>query len=384
MPITITQDAFDSKEIWLTSPELAFTSWTNGKRYKDSSKKVVMSMFGKLMRWLRARDIQLVHCDSAHLKDFLDEERLTKQHRHRYVRLLERVFDHLLSLGILNEQSHNPGRIAAKRKVGRGHNDPTQFLSRQERTLVMRAIGKEIPVEQRLDRWQEIRDRALVAVVLGGGVKVGQVKWMTVNCIDVAVGWVEKRSGGFGGEKHRARLAPWALSALLRWLDVRAQLDLPGNALFPGGAVGPRRPPGAPMHAVSVFRRVHAFLADVGVSLELGLAMARREGPSDIVIEEAAGAARLCAQTLRNTYAASLFEEGAVDELVLEYLGLKSLASAQRLRAAWNIAKHGAADDAGEDAPAASSGEEEIAHFPNLPTAWPTHANRGTALPMGR
>ena len=44
---------------------------------------------------------------------------------------------------------------------------------------------------------------------------------------------------------------------------------------------------------------------------------------------------RVTAQTLRNTYAAFLFDQNIADELIMHYLGLRTLSTVARLRAAY-------------------------------------------------
>lgn len=107
------------------------------------------------------------------------------------------------------------------------------------------------------------------------------------------------------------------------WIALRREMNIPGDVLFVASVTGKARFAGQPMHSTSIFRRTHAFLEALNIHV----------GSSD---PDKPGA-RVCAQTLRNTYAASLFVDGAPDELVTEYMGLTSILSAQRLRASWGV-----------------------------------------------
>lgn len=311
------RDAFETTTFWLTAPELAYSSWISKQAYRDSTKTVYISMFKKMLRWLDDNGIAFHRCDKFHIGAFLDQEKIHKGHRYRYIRMTERVFDHLQAIGAISRISINPGRQAAILKMGNGQNDPTHFFSMYQMQSIIATIQKNGEAKIDVSNWIMARDQALISVILGGGAKVSQLKRMTVNCMNMPGGWLRKEDGR---HPHRAKLPPWAVDSLQRWLEVRAALKVPGNALFPATVTGRGKLAGQPMHPASIFRRINAFLAAVDLGNPATDSTARR-----------------CAQTLRNTYAAALFEEGAPDELVTEYLGLQTVLSAQRLRTAWKL-----------------------------------------------
>lgn len=311
-PVRPSRDVFDSLEIWFSSPDLAFSSWVNRQNLKASSKTVYIAMFRKWVEWLKARGLRLDHVDQGHLRGFLDEENLTKHHRHRYVRLIERAFNHMAAIGY---KGANPGSRAAKNGVGEGHNDPTRFLALGERDALIALVQERIEKhrQEKEPAWTEVRDTALVAAMLGGGLRVSQAQAVTVNCIDMPEGWVALR-GERRDRPHRARLQPFARDAIAYWLEVRKAQGVPGDLLFPAQ----RRAAGyqpkhatEKMHPTSVFRRAGLLMAAAGIQGE-----------------------RACAQTLRNTYGALLIEAGLDDDLVTEYMGFFKLCSALRMREA--------------------------------------------------
>lgn len=312
----MSQDVFDNPSTWLSSPAVAFSSWINRQRYRESSKTVYIAMFGKLAHWLEAQGTLLIECDAGHLASFLKESDLRKHHRHRYVRLAERVFNHLSAIGAVPGGHINPGRRAAKTRVGAGHNDPTCFFTREERAAIICRIEEASQENHSQDKWTDVRDQALIGVMLGGGAKVSQALRMTVNCMVMREEWLIKSDGR--GQEHHARMPTWACAAVARWISMRAEMGIPGKALFTAQPTGARRLHGVAMHPASIFRRTRAFIEAAGVRL--------------------ANDARQSAQTLRNSYAAALFEEGESDALVTEYLGLAATVSTQRLRAAWKVA----------------------------------------------
>ena len=93
------------------------------------------------------------------------------------------------------------------------------------------------------------------------------------------------------------------------WLEARKLAGLPGQLVFPGS------PSGRPMHKATVLRAIDALMEAAGV------AQTRAE--------------RASPQTLRNTYAADLFERGFDIDRVGQWLGFLQPISAGRLHRAW-------------------------------------------------
>jgi site-specific recombinase XerC len=108
---------------------------------------------------------------------------------------------------------------------------------------------------------------------------------------------------------RRTRLAPFAVSVFDAWLDERTQAELPGELVFPAS------PSGRPMHKATMLRAVDALTEAAGISQS-------RE-------------ARASPHTLRNSFAADLFESGVEPEAVGQWLGFAQPVSANRLHRAW-------------------------------------------------
>lgn len=297
----------DMLQVWITTPEQGFAAWIEAQEFSRGSKVVYTSMWNKFSRWLDDRGIKLDCCDHTAVQVFLDSTGLTKEHRQRYVRLVERVFGHLQRLGL---QMQNPGSKAAKERVGAGANDPMKFLDRADRERIIRCIaavcgraerniGGDRPVATK-DYWVATRDAAVAALMLGGGVKVSEVPLLTVNC--TIVGDVLDIPAGEHTREHRAYLYPFAREALSAWVGIRSALPVSGGALFPadlGRRRSDRQVPTAAMHPATLFRRIKSLLSEAGISGE-----------------------RCGGQTLRNTYAAMLIEDGRDDEYLIECMGI--------------------------------------------------------------
>jgi integrase len=325
--IATTADTFDTVDCWIENPVVAYSSFLNTKNYEESTSTVYITMFKSFCRWLSTKNIRLIDCNENNIEEFLREAELEKEHRQRYVLQLERVFDHLFQL----DQSllHNPGRQAGYLKLGKGDNAPTFFLNKSERTCLrdhLVKMGEDVwsCAEKSPDEWSRLRDLALVGVLFGGGVKVGEVERMPVNCIRMPDGWINvPRTAKVPA--HRCQLLPFARAIVDAWLTCRGRLGIHGDALFIGRKKGRNTLPGQPLHATSIFRRVQAVLTSIGIAL-----------PKDA---DGAPAGRLCAQTLRNSFAAELFDAGGNEEqtlsLVASSLGLADTTSALRLRSSY-------------------------------------------------
>lgn len=295
---------------WENDPAATFQHWMAEKHFSESTSKVYGYMWAKFSKWREGRGLGLADVRSMHLQQFLDESNLEKHHRYRYVRLIERVY---AALARLMPGLENPGSKAAKENVGRGVNDIGAFLNEAQRDRLIDALSTERGEEKKKGKgneWRALRDRAITAVILGGGVKGGEVRGMSVSCVSSDGDWLEIRHGK---RLHRTRLMPFAVDLLARWGAYRAGAATEGTLLFPSTIQAKAK--SQMMDKATLYRIVKRQLDAAGVSLPA------REAP----------------QTLRNTFAAMLFDAGESDGLVTEYLGLQDTASAGRLRAHYKL-----------------------------------------------
>ena len=190
-------DIFDTLDLWLTSPELAYSSWVAGQSLKDSTKQIYIFMFGRFCQWLIAQGKRLDQVEAGDIRKFLDsanpnlpESRKDRtnsgRQRQQYVRQLEKVFSHLGTLGLGGIT--NPGRMAGYERVGSGSDKPTRFLIGRDAEAVIRLIQTRLDElrreEKGIDEWMEFRDLALIGVMIGGGLKVSHIGALTLSCID--------------------------------------------------------------------------------------------------------------------------------------------------------------------------------------------------------
>ncbi|MBS0551458.1 MAG: hypothetical protein JSS47_02850, partial [Proteobacteria bacterium] len=186
-------DLFDSLERWLSTPDLAYASWLNRQRLRASTKTVYTAMFGRFCQWLSAQNRRLDQLEADDIRRFLDsagsaprQRAQSGRQRQQYVRQLERVFAHL---GALGYRGDNVGSLASQERMGQGDDRPGRFLTAAECEVLIARLKTELADLERegkgAEAWIEIRDLALVAVMLGAGLKVRDVVGLTLNCIDM-------------------------------------------------------------------------------------------------------------------------------------------------------------------------------------------------------
>ncbi|MFL9965705.1 tyrosine-type recombinase/integrase [Paraburkholderia sediminicola] len=303
-------DLFDQqREDWRRDPQIAFDAWLARQHFRRSSADVYRAQWGLFLDWLSARQKNPVTVDMHEIAEFVAGLEIRKPQRIRYLRLIERVLDHVREM---ESASTNPARfIAQDGEAAWRHardNEPTGFLTHAERTALIAQLFSPLPVLSAAQRWRERRDRALIAVFLGGGLKTGEAAALTVSCVNAGSPWVTIESAN-PLLTRRTRLAPFAAAILDAWLAERRLAELAGNLVFPAS------PSGRPMHKATMLRAVDALVDGAGIA--------------------ASRKSRASPQTLRNTFAADLFESGVEAELVGQWLGFVQAVSANRLYRAW-------------------------------------------------
>lgn len=307
---TPSTDLFDQqREDWRRDPQIAFDAWLAKQHFRRSSAEVYQAQWGLFLDWLGMRQKSLVTVDAQTIADFVAGLDVRKTQRVRYLRLIERVLDHVREI---ESAPTNPARFIAQDGEAAWRNardnEPTGFLNHAERTALIAHLFSPLPTLSVAQRWRERRDRALIAVFLGGGLKTGEAAALSVSCVHTGSPWVTIESAN-PMLTRRTRLAPFAAAILDAWLAERRLAELAGNLVFPAS------PSGRPMHKATMLRAVDALTDGAGIA--------------------ASRASRASPQTLRNTFAADLFESGVEAELVGQWLGFVQAVSANRLYRAW-------------------------------------------------
>lgn len=303
-------DLFDQRRHdWHHDPQIAFDAWLAKQHFRRSSAEVYQAQWGLFLDWLAARRKNLVTVDTQSIAEFVASLPIRKPQRVRYLRLIERVLDHVREI---ESASTNPARFIAQDGEAAWRNardnEPTGFLTLAERAALIGYLFSPMTHLSAAQRWREKRDRALIAVFLGAGLKTGEAAALSLNCVTPGSQWVTIESAN-PTLTRRTRLSPFAVAILQIWLAERRLADLAGTLVFPAS------PSGRPMHKATMLRAVDALVDAAGIA--------------------ASRTSRASPQTLRNTFAAVLFEDGVEPERVGQWLGFVQPVSAHRLYRGW-------------------------------------------------
>ena len=89
------------------------------------------------------------------------------------------------------------------------------------------------------DPWLEARDRAIVELLYGSGLRVGELVGLDVQDGPQAAGWIDQQAAqahvvGKGSKRRAVPVGSVALQALAQWLELRGPQTSPTAALFTG------------------------------------------------------------------------------------------------------------------------------------------------------
>lgn len=130
--------------------------------------------------------------------------------------------------------------------------------------------------------WLELRDVAMVALLYGGGLRVGELVGLDAVASAQARGWVDLDAGeahvlGKGGKRRTVPIGAGALQALRAWLAVREGESKPmSEALFVGRH-------GTRLTAQSVWQRLKRRSSQAGLSTPVHPHMLRHSFASHIL-----------------------------------------------------------------------------------------------------
>lgn len=327
---------------WETQPTLAFGDFVKsvdfvelGRRPKRvncegaavepsplslKSARGYTTMFAKFARWMEKnqRTIRSLEKDDilAFLNTDIDPDRrgnkkggrkeLNSDIRSRYLRLLERTFDHI-------KVDPNPARQAAYALAsapgGFGHDMPKEWLSPEEQDAFMRALA-DLEAKAEFEpaiAWRRRRDRAMMALMIGAGLTVSEVIELYIENIGQPDNEGSIRVTVFPsainseGSMHTTVLRPFAVPYVMSWMKERQEMKLDTQLVFPG-----RREGGRVVHA-TLYRQVRAAFARAGIEVN-------REG----------------GRTLRNSFAQRELAAGTSLDRLGDYLGLHDRRSVER------------------------------------------------------
>jgi integrase len=250
----------------------AFEHWladqqATGSLRQSSSIQVYRDMWGGFTAWCLGQSpaVTLASLDVRDLKAFQAARfgmksadlSLSPRHALRLLRLIDRVLRHHAAQAGVQANTAAADWIAAQPKVRyaeAAHADPLpEYLSVSEAKHLIAFLSNARPRPSapgsRRDNhtaftWQELRNRVAVSLQLGAGLAPGDVRVLTVRSPTVQGGRTRERPwkvavpGNGNAPARETPIAPWAGELLQHWLQVRAEMKIAGDYLFPSTRSG--------------------------------------------------------------------------------------------------------------------------------------------------
>lgn len=268
----------DNVNLWRQDPFGTFETWiasfrVDGYRsFRESSVSAYRTMFTQWIQFLSSRNTHLLEAVSIDATVFFEQKNLELGTRRRYLQLLSKVYAHLMKIGSVKA---NPMAVELKKERALEIALPPG-LSKQELSRLIHYLHIQ-------SGWKASRDRALLALTAGAGLRNSEA----VHC---SLDWIYSdysvsiKSTTIHRDHVSLILPDTALIAELgdhgiqlpwrpwidEWLELRAELKIPGHILIPttqkGGAFSPS----------GLFRRIsHWFVNAEIVSKERGVNILR-------------------------------------------------------------------------------------------------------------
>lgn len=232
--------------------------------------------------FLESAAVTGVTADTAAVERYLSERSadLSKRSQARLLSSLRSYFDWLILEG---ERKDNPCDRVDTPKLGRYL---PEVLSVEEVEAIMDSVS--------LATWQGVRDRAILEVLYGCGLRVSEVCGLLISHVYLDEGFV--RVVGKGNKERLVPLGEMAADAFRSWLECRPE---PFSPEFDDIAFLNRF--GKPLSRVSVFNMIKQQSLLAGVRKEIS------------------------PHTFRHSFATHLIENGADLRVVQEMLGHESI-----------------------------------------------------------
>ena len=277
-----TLDLFAELSTPASSPSVFAESWTSwlkgeqraGRLRQASSVTVYEAMWSAWSAWCIGEGVALDALEPMDLERFLSSrggrDNISARHAWRFLRLVDRVLaNRSRSLG--THPNHAATQLLEQRPEYRYANaaekDPLPaFLPAGEAKRLVTFLSAVRPGRSAGGQaWQDVRNRAAVALILGAGVTPGEVRTLELEDVVVdggrtkSVPWKLRVRGHAAAPARETPLAPWAGQLLAYWLQLRSEQGIHGQALFPSTRTG------KPWSRVSQYNATKEVLQAAGV-----------------------------------------------------------------------------------------------------------------------
>jgi integrase len=260
-------DLFDAPEHGaLEEFEGAFEGWLVAARKhrriaQRSSEQAYRDVWGVLVRWCLSQDpiVTLGQLGTDDLELFLSSRsgaaraasELSDRYVWRVLHLIDRVLAHHA-----REQGCAANNAACSllesrpewRHANAAQRDPLpECLTAMQAKELVNFLSRARPRPGRrgaAHTWQELRNHAAVALQLGAGLAPGEIRALTLQAVVSSGGrhaglpWKVRVPGDGVSPARESPIAQWAGHLVRHWLEVRAELRIAGDYLFPSTRTG--------------------------------------------------------------------------------------------------------------------------------------------------
>ncbi len=290
------------KEIWLRNPYIAYAIWQEQARVElerglaPQSVLQQRAMVDRFNRHLIAHGVSLANFERQHIEAFWPQ-RHAPGTRTRYLKLLDRLCQHLIAIGV---RDSNPATQLANSAAWPARGAVPPFLTEEVDRRLQRFALPGVA-----DRTSVLRRRAVVAMFLGTGITAREGRSVALQDLYPSGSFPHLHvRGTLAQQGRRIPLEPFAIPVLEAWQAQRRQLPIHGDLLFA------LRESGEPITDMSLGIFVRDALNEIGHASE-----------------------NMGARILRNTYCRRLLIAGVSRERVSELLGLTSMHTCDKLLA---------------------------------------------------
>lgn len=268
-----------------------------------ASAKIYVFMFNNISSWIMEQGLSFSTVTQADLLRFIARTEkgkrvLNSKIAYRYLRLLERCYEHL---GV----TPNPAQqaILGIDRAQMTRDEAGRALSEDQLARFFAALPADAPRRRRstpFDGWKRRRDRAMQVLIALAGLRVSEAIGLLVpevgrqaaldGSITLTITPDEKHDTS---HEHTVTLPREGVDELMPWLEERETMAIPGQFVFPANLTGAR------MTRKTVYMQMRATFERAGMDLS-----------------------RAGGRTLRNTFAKRQLDNGAQPDELKDVLGL--------------------------------------------------------------
>ena len=249
------------------------------------SQNTVASYCSDVEKFLKFYGGRIEDVSVADVEEYLQSrEALSERSQARVLSSLKSFFDWLVMDKVIKD---NPCDRVDAPKIGRYL---PNVLSEEEVTALIDSVP--------LDTWQGVRDKAILEVLYGCGLRVSEAVALQISCVFLKEGFI--RVIGKGNKERLVPLGEMAVEAINAYLDVRPNPDdaVSSDVLFLNRF-------GRSLSRVSMFNMIKRQAVATGIRKEIS------------------------PHTFRHSFATHLLEHGADLRVVQEMLGHESISTTE-------------------------------------------------------